>query len=144
MQVKEVMTGNVECVRPDESIAAVAARMRDLDVGAMPVCNNDRLEGMVTDRDIAVRAVAEGKDPKTCQVRDAMTQDVVYCFEDQETDEAAQLMSDRQIHRLPILNRQKRLVGVLSVGDIARKESDAAAQAMRGISQPTHHEPDRA
>lgn len=141
MQIKEVMSRDVQIITPDLPVNEAACKMRDLDTGFLPVGENDRLVGMITDRDIAVRAVAEGKDPKTCRVRDAMTEEVVYCFEDQDTKEAAKLMSDRQIHRLPILNRQKRLVGVLSVGDLAREESAAAAQAMQGISQPTHREP---
>lgn len=144
MQIKEVMSRDVQIVDPDLAVNEAACKMRDLDTGFLPVGENDRLVGMITDRDIAVRAVAEGKDPKTCRVRDAMTRDVVYCFEDQDTEDAARLMSDRQIHRLPILNRQKRLVGVLSTGDLARQETGSAVQAMQGIAQPTHHEPGRA
>lgn len=144
MQIKDVMSRDVQVIPPDLSVNEAARKMRDLDTGFLPVGENDRLVGMITDRDIAVRAVAEGKDPKTCRVRDAMTDEVVYCFEDQDTKDAAQVMSDRQIHRLPILNRQKRLVGVLSVGDLARKSSGQAGKAMEGISRPTHHEPGRA
>lgn len=144
MQIKEVMSRDVKIVSPDQCVDEAARAMRDEDTGFLPVGENDRLVGMITDRDIAVRAVAEGKDPKSCRIRDAMTKEVVYCFDDQDTDDAARLMSDRQIHRLPILNRDKRLVGVLSVGDIARREADQAGQAMHGIAQPTHHEPGRA
>jgi CBS domain-containing protein len=145
MQIKDVMSRDVEIVAPDTPVRDAACRMRDLDTGFLPVGENDRLVGMITDRDIAVRAVAEGKDIKSTCVRDAMTDDVIYCFEDQETDDAAKLMSDRQIRRLPILNRQKRLVGVVSVGDLARVAgARIASQAMQGIAQPTHHEPGRA
>lgn len=144
MHVKDVMSHDVEIVAPDEPVAQAAMKMRDLDIGFLPVGENDRLVGMITDRDIAVRAVAEGKDPKNCKVRDAMTHEVLYCFEDQDTSEAAELMSKHQIHRLPILNRSKRLIGILSVGDLARAEHGTTAKAMEGISQRSHHEPGRA
>ena len=144
MQIKDVMSHDVEIVAPDLPVCDAAIKMRDSDIGFLPVGENDRLVGMITDRDIAVRAVAEGKDPRSCHVRDAMTHEVLYCFEDQDTSEAAELMSEHQIHRLPILNRDKRLVGVLSVGDLARAEHGTTAKAMEGISRPTHHEPGRA
>jgi CBS domain-containing protein len=144
MQIREVMSHDVVIAQPDMPVCDAAIKMRDLDIGFLPVGENDRLVGMITDRDIAVRAVAEGKDPKSCKVRDAMTHDVLYCFEDQETAEAAEVMSQRQIHRLPILSRDKRLVGVLSIGDLARAEHGTTAKAMEGISRPTHHEPGRA
>ncbi len=144
MQIRDAMSTDVQIIDPDMSVSEAAMKMRDLDVGFLPVGENDRLVGMLTDRDIAVRAVAEGKDPKSCRVRDAMTPDVIYCFEDQDTAEAADLMAEHQIHRLPILNRDKRLVGVLATADLARHEQGVTAQALKGISQPTHHEPGRA
>ncbi len=138
MQIKDVMSRDVQVIPPDLPVKDAACKMRDFDTGFLPVGENDRLIGMITDRDIAVRAVAEGKDTRICQVRDAMTKEVVYCFEDQDTEDAADLMSDRQLHRLPILSRDKRLVGVLSVGDLARKVAGQVSKAMEGISRSTH------
>ena len=112
MQLKDIMTPKPECVRPDDTLQEAAARMRDLDVGPLPVCgDDDRMAGMITDRDITVRATAEGKDPKTTRVRDVMTEEVIYCFEDQDIDEAARLMQEQQVRRLLVMNRDKRLVG---------------------------------
>jgi len=137
MQVKEVMTGSVECVAPDATIASAAARMRDLDVGALPICNNDRLEGMVTDRDIAIRAVADGRDPKSTTVRDVMTPNLVYAFDDQDVEEAADLMREHQIRRLPVLNRDKRLVGIVSLGDLAvETDEELVGSTLEAVSEP--------
>jgi len=119
MLLRDVMTRGVECVGPDETILAAARKMRDLDVGPVPVCDHDRLAGMVTDRDIAVRAVAEGKNPVTCRVREVMTPDVTYCFDDDPVDEAERVMKQKQIRRLLVLNRDRRLVGIVSLGDLA-------------------------
>ena len=143
MKVKDVMTRNVECVAPDDTVQAAARKMRDLDVGPMPICDGDRLAGMVTDRDITVRAVAEGKDPAQCRVRDVMTPDVVYCFEDPDVRDAADTMAARQIRRLLVLNRDKRLVGIVSLGDLAVDAGDRkqAGQVLREVSEPA--EPNR-
>src|SRR4051794_23160533 len=117
MQLKDIMTPKPECIRPDDTLQNAAARMRDLDVGPLPVCgDDDRLAGMITDRDIAVRAVAEGKDPRTTRVREAMTEEIIYCFEDQDVQEAARTMQERQVRRLVVLNRGKRPGGIGSVG----------------------------
>src|SRR4051794_18108817 len=96
MLIKDIMTRHVECVAPENTVQEAARKMRDLDVGPMPVCDNGRLAGMLTDRDIAVRVVAEGQDPKGCKVRDVMTPGVIYCFEDQSAEEAARLMREHQ------------------------------------------------
>src|SRR5690348_6224788 len=119
MRLRDVMTPRVECVGPDDTIQTAARTMRDLDVGTVPVCDRDRLAGMLTDRDIAIRAVAEGHDPGACRVRDVMTPDVVYCFEDQSVEEAERLMREQQIRRLVVLDRDKRMVGIVSLGDLA-------------------------
>lgn len=119
MQIKEVMTRNVEFIHPDITLSDAAGRMRNLNVGALPVGENDRLVGMLTDRDIAVRAVAEGRDPKNTKVRDTMTSDVVYCFENQDLSEAAKIMADKHVRRLVVLNKEKRLTGICSIGDLA-------------------------
>src|SRR5262245_56394299 len=114
MLVKDVMTRHAECVGPDVTLQEAAARMRDLDVGSLPICENDRLVGIVTDRDIAVRATAQGLDPRTARAREVMTPDIVWCFEDEDVTEAARLMKENQIRRLAVLDRNKRLVGIVS------------------------------
>jgi CBS domain-containing protein len=137
MKLRDVMTPGVECVGPDTSIQEAARKMRDLDVGPLPICDNDRLAGMVTDRDITIRAVAEGHDPKECKVRDVMTRDVVYCFDDQDVKEAARLMEEKQIRRLVVLNRDKRMVGIVSLGDLAVDASKRqAGEVLQAVSEP--------
>lgn len=139
MLVKEVMTRHVECVRPDDTLQTAARKMRELDIGPLPVCgDNDRLAGMVTDRDITVRATAEGKDPTRTPVRDAMTPDVVYVFDDQDARDAADTMATRQIRRVLVLNRDKRLVGIVSLGDLAVDAGKEArpGETLRKVSEP--------
>ena len=141
MFVRDIMTQGVECVRPDTTIEEAARKMRDLDVGPLPVCgDDDRLAGMLTDRDITVRAIAEGKDPRTTQVCDIMTPEIVYCYEDQDVTEAAKLMETKQIRRLVVLDRNKRLVGIVSLGDLAVKthNQELAGEAVEAISEPVH------
>jgi CBS domain-containing protein len=136
MKVSDVMTSNVRLVSPDETISEAARLMADVDAGVMPVGENDRLVGMITDRDIAVRAIAKGLGPDT-KIRDVMTDDVCYCFEDEDVDHVASNMADLQVRRLPVVNRQKRLVGIVSLGDIAVMDGpDAAGEALCGISEP--------
>src|SRR5437773_7735146 len=106
MQIKDIMTPRPECIRPEDTLEQAARKMRDLDVGPLPVCgDDDRLAGMITDRDITVRAIAEGKDPKTTPVREVMTEEIAFAFEDQDVDEAASTMQERQVRRLVVLNR---------------------------------------
>src|SRR5258707_14307782 len=113
MQLKDIMTPKPESVRPDDTLQEAARRMRELDVGPLPVCgDDDRLAGMITDRDITIRAVAEGKDPRNTTVREAMTEDVIYGFEDQDVDDAARVMEQWQIRRLVVLDPAKRPVGI--------------------------------
>ena len=137
MKVSECMSRDVQTVKPDQPIQEAAQFMLRTDAGAMPVCDGDRLVGMVTDRDIAVRAVAEGRGPET-PVRDAMTDHVDYCFEDDEIEEVAMKMSDAQVRRFPVLSRQdNRLVGIVSLGDLSRSEqAGAAIVALDGITDP--------
>ncbi len=137
MKVSEAMTREVRLARPDQSIREVAQLMGEPDIGAVPVEDNDRLVGMITDRDIAVRAIAEGRGPDT-QVRDVMTSDIKYCFDDQSIDEVTRNMGDLQVRRLPVVNRDKRLVGILSLGDLAVENqwADEAGEALSQISQP--------
>jgi CBS domain-containing protein len=120
MQVREIMSEGVEVVRPDAPLKEVAAKMKTLDVGLVPVCDGGKLQGILTDRDITVRATAEGRDPSNTTVGEIMSRDLAYCFEDQDVHEAMNIMEARQIRRLPILNRGKRLVGIVSLGDIAK------------------------
>src|SRR5438477_2849918 len=144
MRVNEVMTRGVECVRPPDDIAAAAARMRDLDIGPLPVCGDaDRLVGMLTDRDITVRAVAEGRDPKKTRVSDVMTPNIIYCFEDQDITDAARLMKENQIRRLVVLSRDKRLVGIVSLGDLAVDTGDdeLAGATLEAVSEPAAAKP---
>jgi CBS domain-containing protein len=132
------MTRHVECIQPSDSIMRAAERMRDLDVGALPVCQEDRLAGMITDRDITIRATAIGSDPNRTIVADVLTPELVYCFEDDQIAEAVQIMEDNKIRRLPVLNRDKRLVGIVSLGDLAVKVHDEhlSAAALECISEP--------
>jgi len=138
MRVSEVMTRTPECIAPTATVHDAAGRMKKLDVGSLPVCDNDRLVGLITDRDIALRSVASGRDPRTDPVRDVMTAGIIYCFEDQDASEAAQLMSEKQIRRLPVLDRDKRLVGIVSLGDLATEARDekVAGDALKEISEP--------
>lgn len=138
MQVKEAMTSGVECINPDATLREAAEKMQSLDIGPLPVCENDRLVGMITDRDITVRATAAGADPAVEQVRDVMTPEVVYCFDDQDVNEAARLMRDKQIRRLVVLNRNKRLVGIVSLGDLAVETGDdeLSGKTLEAVSEP--------
>jgi CBS domain-containing protein len=124
MLAKECMTKNVEVGRPNMSLVEAAKKMRDGDFGILPVGEADRLVGMITDRDIAVRAVAEGKDPFMSKVGEVMTNKVLYCFEDQDVNEVVKNLGDNQVRRLPVLNRQKRLVGILSLGNLAQSDAN--------------------
>jgi CBS domain-containing protein len=138
MQIKEVMTKGVEVVRPDETLQEAARKMKSIDVGPLPVCDGDRLIGMITDRDIIVRATAEGRDPKTTPVKDAMTPNVVTVYEDQDIDEAAALMKERQIRRLAVLDRNKKLVGILSLGDLAEEAgAKTSGRVLESVSKPS-------
>ena len=137
MKVREAMTREVRLVRPEQTIREAAALMAQLDIGALPVEDNDRMVGMITDRDIAVRAVAHGRGPDT-KVREVMSTEVLYCFEDQTVDEVTRNMADVRVRRLPVVNRDKRLVGILSLGDLAIDASaqEEAGEALGGISRP--------
>jgi CBS domain-containing protein len=138
MQLKEVMTRDVEVIRPDATLQEAAGRMKALDVGVIPVCDGEHLMGMLTDRDITVRATAAGRDPRTTHARDVMTPDVVYCFEDQDVTEAQRLMQERKIRRLLILNRDKSLAGVVSLGDLAVKAGadKVGGAVLERVSEP--------
>ena len=137
MKISEIMTPNPEVVTPDQPIQEAARRMLDADTGALPVGDGDRLVGMVTDRDIAVRAVAEGRGPDT-PVREVMSEKPLFAWDDQDSDEVAIQMSDAQVRRLPVLSRQEeRLVGIVSLGDLVQSdEGEAAGVALSGVTDP--------
>ena len=135
MRVSEAMTRDVRVANPGQSIREVAKMMDQIDAGALPVGENDRLVGMITDRDIAVRAVAQGKGPDT-PVRDVMSTEVKYCYEDEDLEHVAENMGELQVRRLPVVNREKRLVGIVALGDIARSEDHGTTgQATEQVSQ---------
>jgi CBS domain-containing protein len=137
MRVSEAMTRDVRVATPGETIRDVARTMAEIDAGALPVGENDRLIGMITDRDIALRAVAQGKGPDT-PVREVMsTERVLYCYEDEDLDHVAKNMGEEQVRRLPVVNRDKRLVGIVSLGDLAQKERKSAGKAVSGVSKPS-------
>src|SRR3954462_12879993 len=136
MKVSEAMTRDVRVASPEETIRQAAKMMASLDAGVLPVGEDDHLIGMITDRDIAIRGIAQGKGPKT-KGREVMTKDVKYCFDDQEVEEVTRNMANIQVRRLPVINHDKRLVGILSLSDIATShEAIEAAEALSGISQP--------
>jgi len=136
MQIREAMSNDVRIASPSQTIRDAAILMAKIDAGILPVGDNDRLVGMISDRDIAVRAIALGKGPDT-PVREVMSEDVKYCFEDDDVDDVAQNMADIKVRRLPVLNKSKRLVGIVSLGDLALTDGPAnAGEALCGISEP--------
>jgi CBS domain-containing protein len=139
MQIRQVMTEKVSVVGPDTRIPEVARLMRDEDIGSTPVVDNDRLIGMVTDRDIVTRVVGEDKDPRAVTAREAMSPNILYCFDDQTVEDVLDNMGDNQVRRLPVVNRDKRLVGVVSLGDLAKAATGKAGDALEEISQTSHH-----
>lgn len=139
MQVRDIMTRDVRMLKPADTIATAAEMMEREDIGSLPVADGDRLVGYLTDRDIVVRALAKGRD-RSCSVREAMSERILYCFEDDSVEDLAENMARNQVRRLPVLTRDKRLCGIVSLGDVAVKGSDKAAEeALDGISRPLHH-----
>ncbi len=138
MQVREVMTKGVEVIHPQSGLPEAAMTMRRMDVGALPVVKEGRLEGIVTDRDIAVRAVAEGRDLATTLVSDVMSRGVVTVQEDDDVETAAQLMADSQVRRVPVIGPNRKLSGILALADLAveQKAQEAASTALEGVSEP--------
>jgi CBS domain-containing protein len=137
MKVREIMTANVECVSPDAGISELAAKMKSLDVGFLPVCENDRLIGTVTDRDIVLRGLAEGRDLHSCKARDVMTSQIVYCFEEDDVDTVGARMQQGEVRRILILNQDKKLTGVVSIGDLshARGKEKLVGKTTRDITR---------
>ena len=137
-QLKDLMSRDVKVINPDMTIAEAAQRMRDGDFGMLPVGEDDRMIGTISDRDIAIRAIAEGKDSDT-KVRDVMSEGIAWAYEDDSVEKAALIMSERQVRRLPVVNRNKRLVGIVALGDFAVESSEIkpAAKALSEISKPS-------
>jgi len=135
-KIHEVMTRGVEVVQPSDTLRAAAEMMRDLSVGPLPVCNGARVVGMVTDRDIVVRAVARGLDPSTTRIADVMTPSVEYCFDDEETDAVLRRMEERQLRRFIVVDRNKKLVGIVALGDLSEHEDrERVGETLQGISE---------
>lgn len=137
MKIRDAMTPDVHMVRPDQTVRDAARLMAQMDIGSLPVQDNDRLVGMITDRDIAVRGVAQGKGADA-RVSEVMSNEIKYCYEDQTVEEVTRNMGEQRLRRLPVMNRDKRLVGILSLSDLARDEQsvDEAGEALSGISRP--------
>lgn len=138
MKLKDVMTRDVETMEPDVTLREAAQRMKALNVGSLPICENDRVVGLITDRDIVVRAVAEGRNPSITKIGEVMSEDIVCGFEEQDVKEAASIMEQRQIRRMPVLDRNQRIIGIVSLGDLAVKTQDEklVGKALEGISEP--------
>jgi CBS domain-containing protein len=138
MKISEVMTHDVRMCGPDDTLAAAAKLMAELDAGVLPVANSEKMIGMVTDRDIVIRGLAEGLGPNA-KVSEVMTEDVKYCYDDDDCAEVAKNMGEIQVRRLPVLNRQKRLVGIVSIGDLAvtmKPHGEQIGDSLAGISRP--------
>ena len=135
MLIRDVMSRDVKIASPKDTLQSAAQTMRDIDAGVLPVGENDHLVGILTDRDITVRAVAQGKAPQ-CPVREVMSADIKYVYEDESVEDAARNMGELQVRRLPVLNRDKRLVGIVSLGDVALRKKDTAGEALKEVSEP--------
>lgn len=141
-QIADIMTRDVKSISPQESVRRAAQLMDELNVGAIPVCDGEKLVGMITDRDITVRATAAGESPEETKVQDVMTNEVSWCFDDQPVDEVMDQMRDAQIRRIPVMDHNtKNLVGIVSLGDLATKHSAEVDRTLEDISTPS--EPDR-
>jgi CBS domain-containing protein len=138
MRVRDIMTRDVECVCPDDTLQEAAIKMQDLDIGPLPVCDRDHIAGMLTDRDITVRAIAKGLDPRSTRVRDVMTRDVIHCYDDEDTEAAARLMQERQVRRVLVTDHDERLVGIVSLGDLAAETGDPRriGEVLQDVSEP--------
>lgn len=136
-KLSDIMTRDVRVVPPTCTVQEAAQQMRQLDVGAIPVCDGQKLVGVITDRDIAIRASADGKDPKSTKITDVMSSDVAWCFEDSSVDEAVRTMESKQIRRIPVVDRNKKLVGIVALADLARSSASdqKKADGIEGVSR---------
>jgi CBS domain-containing protein len=135
MKISEIMTTNVECVSPETNISELAQKMKALDVGFLAVCQNDRIAGTVTDRDIVIRGLASSTDIKSMKAADVISKDVHWCYETDDIKDVAKKMRDKEVRRMLILNESKRLVGVVSIGDIAKVEEKESGKTLRDIAE---------
>jgi CBS domain-containing protein len=135
MAIRDLMTRGVQVVKPNDSLLAAAKKMADLDIGFLPVCEGERLVGALTDRDITVRATARGLDPQKTTVGEVMTTDVTYCTEEEDIDRTARLMKDKQLRRVLVVDAKKKLVGVVSLGDLARQQEGQSADVLESVSE---------
>jgi CBS domain-containing protein len=140
MLLRDVMTRGVAEIPPAATLHEAAEMMRTLDVGALPVCDGDRIVGMITDRDITVRAVADCADPRRTRVASVMTPQVVFCFDDDDVEQAIQVMERKQVRRLVVMDHEKRAVGIVSLGDLATRlhQDDVSGEVLVRISEPSH------
>jgi CBS domain-containing protein len=139
MKIRDILTKDPEVIHPDATICEAARMMKQHDIGMLPVCDGDRLVGSLTDRDLTIRAIADGADPLKTRVREVMTSRIYHCFEDDGLAEATRIMEDQQIRRLPVLNREKRLIGIISVGDLAVRTHNErlVEEVMERVCEPT-------
>ncbi|MFE8603895.1 CBS domain-containing protein [Archangium violaceum] len=136
--IREVMSSDVEVINPNDTLRDAAEKMRSLNVGPLPVCDGQRILGMITDRDIVVRAIALGRDPNSTQVADAMSSGIEYCFDDDDVDDVLRKMKTKQIRRMIVVDRNKKLVGIVALGDITGEVSEQkVAETLEGISEPS-------
>jgi CBS domain-containing protein len=135
MAIRDLMTRSVQVVKPNDSLLTAAKKMADLDIGFLPVCEGDRLVGALTDRDITVRGTARGRDPEKTIVSEVMTTDVTYCTEEEDIDRTARLMKDKQLRRVLVVDAKKKLVGVVSLGDLARQQMGQSAEVLEQVSE---------
>lgn len=140
MKVKEIMTRDIDVVSPETTLRDAAERMQSLDVGVLPVCDQDRLVGVITDRDITVRATADGLDPFATQVGEVMSRDdLITCSMDDDVEAATQRMRDKQVRRLPVLDQEHRLVGILALGDLVvdQENREVSSETLKAVSRPS-------
>lgn len=135
--ISDIMTRDVTVVAPTDNVQRAAELMRDLDVGSLPVCNGKKLVGIITDRDITLRSTAEGKSPADVQISDIMTDRVLWCFEDQTAGQVLQQMGDEQIRRIPVVNRDKELIGIVALGDLATRVNVNTDSTLEEVSTPS-------
>ncbi len=139
MHVREIMTSNVTAITPETSLKEAAEKMRDLNLGSLPVEENGKVVGMLTDRDLTCRAVANGYDPATTPAREIMSRDVTFCYEDQDIDDVAHLMEEKHIYRLPVVSKEEKLAGILSISDLAQHApQELTGEVFRAVSQHIH------
>jgi len=138
-KLKEIMTPNVDVISPNATTADAARKMMELDVGAIPVCDGEKLLGMVTDRDLVIRVMAISRDPVAARVSEVMTPRLIFCYEDEDAEVAAEVMAEKQIRRLPILSREKQLVGIVSLGDLVVDglDTQTSGAVLHDVSDPS-------